>query len=93
MRTLLLRLRLHRLEREHAADPQSPEYLYLVLQSKRLSLSATIGRFRPATLPVWPLLLAVTVIKTLDLWIANQIVRSLINERDLMDRSRQSRGV
>jgi len=87
VRSALLRLRVHRLAREHAADPNSAEYLYLVQQSRRLSLSKSIARLRPRNLLILPLLLPVIVVKTVDLWIANQIIRSLINERDLIRQS------
>jgi len=87
VRSALLRLRVHRLAGEHAADPNSAEYLYLVQQSRRLSLSKSIARLRPRNLLILPLLLPVIVVKTVDLWIANQIIRSLINERDLIRQS------
>jgi len=83
----LLRLRVHRLAGEHAADPNSPEYLYLVQQSRRLSLSKSMARLRPRNLLILPVLLPVIVVKAMDLWIANQIIRSLINERDLIRQS------
>lgn len=86
-RTALLRLRVHPLAREHATDPYSPEYLYLVQQSKRLSLAASIARLRPRNILAFPVMLPVVAVKTLDLWIANQIIRSLINERDLMEQT------
>ena len=81
----LLRLRVHRRVGWPPPDPNSPEYLYLVQQAKRLSLSASIGRLRPGNLLLFPLLLLVIMVKALDIWIANQIIRSLINERDLLD--------
>ncbi len=39
----LLRLRVLVLDHEHAHDPFSPEYLYLLQQQKRLDLSKTSG--------------------------------------------------
>ena len=86
-RSALLRLRVHRLAGEHAADPYSDEYLYLVQQSKRLSLSTSMARLRPRNLLVLPLVLPIIMVKAMDLWIANQLIRSLINERDLIERS------
>jgi len=90
VRSALLRLRVHRLAGEHATDPNSPEYLYLVQQSKRLSLSNSMARLRPRNLLILPLLLPVVIVKAVDLWIANQIIRSLINERDLIRQSLRS---
>lgn len=87
VRSALLRLRVHRLATEHAADPNSAEYLYLVQQSKRLSLSASMAQLRPRNLLILPVLLPVIIAKAMDLWIANQIIRSLINERDLVEQS------
>lgn len=87
VRSALLRLRVHRLAGEHAADPNSAEYLYLVQQSKRLSLSTSMARLRPRNLLLLPWLLPLIMVKATDLWIANQIIRSLINERDLVRQS------
>jgi hypothetical protein len=81
---LLLHLRLHRLTDEQNLDPASDAYLYLVLQQKRLSLSATYGKLRPRTILLWPFLLALVAIKTLDLAVSNQIVAAMLNERRLM---------
>jgi hypothetical protein len=92
VRSVLLKLRVHRLAGEHAADPNSAEYLYLVQQSKRLSLSTSIARLRPRNLLIFPLLLPVIMVKATDLWIANQIIRSLINERDLIEQSLRPDG-
>jgi hypothetical protein len=71
-------------------DPHSPEYLYLIQQSKRLSLANSIARLRPKNILIVPVLLPVILTKAIDLWIANQLIRSLINERDLMEQSRRS---
>lgn len=90
VRSVLLRLRVYHLGREHAAEPYSPEYLYLVQQAKRLSLSASMARLRPRYLLIMPLVLAVIAVRSFDLWIANQIIRSLINERDLREQSLRS---
>ena len=87
VRAALLRLRLHRVAGKPVGDPYSPEYLYLVQQSKRLSLATSVARLRPRNLLILPLVVPVILIKTVDLWIANQIIRSLINERDLMRQS------
>jgi hypothetical protein len=91
-RWALLRLRIHRLPSKHTADPYSPEYLYLVQQSKRLSLSTSIGRLRPKNLFIFPMIVPIILVKAVDLWIANQVIRSLINERDLIEQSLRSRG-
>jgi hypothetical protein len=80
----LLRLRILVLDREQAADPFSVEYLYLVQQRKRLSLSATIGRLRPRNIPLFPVIVVIAFVKYLDLLVTNQIVQSLINEEILM---------
>jgi hypothetical protein len=72
---------------EHAADPFSPEYLYLIQQSKRLSLSTSMARLRPRYLFILPLVLPIIIVKAMDLWIANQVIRSLINERDLIEQT------
>lgn len=84
VRKTLLRLRVYPLGNEYNLDPYSPEYLYLAQQRKRLSLSASVSRLRPRYLLISPYILATIVVKLVDLWIANQIIRSLINERDLM---------
>ena len=77
----LLMLRVIVLDREYAADPYSPEYLYLIQQQKRLGLSRTVGRLRPRNLPAFPLIILIVLIKAMDLFVTNQIVKSLINER------------
>jgi hypothetical protein len=78
-------MRVLRLGTEHAADPFAPEYLYLVLQQKRLSLSATVGRLRPRNILLFPFILPIILVRLLDLSISNQIVQSLISERFLME--------
>jgi hypothetical protein len=80
----LLRLRILVLDREHTTDPFSAEYLYLVQQRKRLSLSRTVGRLRPGNIPLFPVIVVIALVKYLDLLVTNQIVQSLINERILM---------
>ena len=44
-----------------AVDPYSLEYLYLVQQSKRVSLSASISRLRPRYFLISPLIVAIVV--------------------------------
>ena len=83
-RAALLRLRLHRAPHAYVTDPYAPDYLYLVQQAKRLSLSQTMARLRPRNALLLPVLLAILLVKVIDLHITNQIVRSLINERDLI---------
>jgi hypothetical protein len=67
-------------------DTLSPEYLYLVQQSKRLSLVRTLNRFGPRNILEWPLVLAVALVKLADLILSNALIRSLINEHDLLKR-------
>ncbi len=86
-RAWLLTARVHRVPGGHALDPQSPEYLYLVQQRKRLSLAASVGRIRPRNLPLLPVIGLIVAAKAVDLWITNEIVRSLVNERDLLRQS------
>jgi hypothetical protein len=90
VRAALLRLRIYRVPAGYAADPYSPEYLYLVQQSKRLSLSNSIAHLRPRNILFVPVLLPIILVKAVDLWIANQLIRSLINERDLILQSLRS---
>ncbi len=92
VRSALLRLRVHRLASKHAADPYSAEYLYLVQQSKRLSLSTSMAWLRPRNFLILPLVLPVILVKAIDLWIANQVIRSLINDRDLIRQSLRPDG-
>lgn len=82
----LLRVKIHRVPEGHALDPQSADYLYLVQQQKRLSLSASVGRLRPRNLLLLPLIVAVVLLKAVDLWIANQVIRAMLNEQDLLAR-------
>jgi hypothetical protein len=84
VRHTLLRLRIYPLDHDYNLDPYSPEYLYLAQQRKRLSLSASVSRLRPRYLLISPFILVIIAVKLVDLWIANQIIRSLINEHDLM---------
>jgi hypothetical protein len=88
----LLRLRVLLLDHEHAHDPFSPEYLYLVQQQKRLSLSRTLGRLRPANILLFPAILLVAWVKCLDLRITNVIVQAMINERILLRHVAGARG-
>jgi hypothetical protein len=87
----LLRLRVLVLDREFAADPYAPEYLYLIQQQKRLSLSVTVGRFRPRNAVLFPVIILIVLIKALDLFVTNQIVQSLLNERQLLDHLTRAR--
>lgn len=90
-RNWLLKARIHRLPKEYPLDPQSPEYLYLVQQRKRLSLAASVGRLRPRNALLLPFIGTIVLLKAADLWIANLMIRSLINERDLLRLSDQAR--
>jgi hypothetical protein len=89
-RFALHRLRVYPLAGRQLVDTNSPEYLYLIQQSRRLSLAASIARLRPRNVLMFPLVLSIVFIKAVDLWITNQIVRSMINERDLMEQSLRS---
>ena len=82
-RTLLLKIRIGTLAEPTVADPQAPAYLFLIQQSKRLSLSRSIGHVRPRNLLLLPLLVAIILVKAVDLWLTSLLIRSLINERDL----------
>lgn len=91
LQRLLARMVLHPLRLlpapgEVPRDAFTPEYLYLVQQGKRLSLVRTLHNFRLRTLPLWPLLLLIAVVKLTDLVLANALIRSLINEHDLRQR-------
>jgi len=92
IRELVLRLRMYRVSELTPMDPSSPEYLYLVQQCKRVSLSRTLGRLSLWNAPLWPLILAIVVFKWADLVLANALIRSLINERDLLRQSKDERG-
>jgi hypothetical protein len=85
-RAALLRARVHRVPEGHALDPQSADYLFLVLQQKRLSLAASVGRLRPRNALLLPAIAAVVLLKLFDLWIANQIVRAMLHEQALLER-------
>jgi len=86
VRAILLRAKVHRVPEGHTLDPESADYLYLVLQRKRLSLSASVGRLRPRTLPLWPIIALIVLLKTLDLCIATQIIRAMLTEQLLLER-------
>jgi hypothetical protein len=88
----LLRLRVLVLDREHAHDPFSPEYLYLLQQEKRLRLSRTLGRLRPRNLLLFPAILAIAWVRCIDLRVTNLIVQAMINERILLRHVAGGRG-
>jgi hypothetical protein len=73
-------------------DPHSPEYLYVAQQAKRLSLVRTLDSFRLGNLPLWPVLSVIALAKWTDLTISNALVRSLINEYDLLQRIAREPG-
>ena len=91
IRRFLLHFRIHRLAEPVNASPQSPEYLYLVQQTKRLSLAASIGRFSRRNFLLWPFLVALVIVKWIDLKIANALIASFINEMALLKLSTQAR--
>jgi len=86
-RSMLRPLRVLRVSRAIPNDPMSPEYLYLVQQSKRVSLVQTLNSFHSNNLRSWPLLVALVMFKWIDLRLSNSIIRSLINEHDLLKRT------
>lgn len=91
IRMLLLRLRVHRLGGPASVNPNSLEYLYLVQQSKRISLAATVGRFSRWNILIWPVLAVVVLIKWLDLSLTTTLVRAFINESVLLKLSAEGR--
>ena len=92
IRRFLLHFRIHRLAEPVHASPQSTEYLYLVQQTKRLSLAASIGRFSRRNFLLWPLLVALVIVKWIDLKIANAVISSFINEMALLKLSAEARA-
>ena len=91
-RAAVLRIRIIKAEQQGPIDPFAPEYLYLVLQHKRLSLCATVGRLRPGNILLFPVIVPIILVKLVDLALSNQIVRSLITEQDLAERICRSRA-
>jgi hypothetical protein len=85
-RKILRPLRVLRVSVGLPPDPLSPEYLYLVQQSKRIALVQTLNLFRFDNFWSWPVLVACVVLKWLDLGLSNSLIRSLINEYDLLNR-------
>ena len=83
-RAVLRPLRVLRASGPVPSDAFSPDYLYLVQQSKRVSLVRTLNQFQLRTILTWPVLLVIVALKWIDLAIANSLVRSLINEHDLL---------
>jgi len=92
IRLFLLNLRTHALAGPVITKPYSVEHLFLIQQSKRVSLSMTIGRFSRWNFLLWPFLTMVVVIKWIDLSLATTVIRSLINEFVLQRLSAESRG-
>ena len=90
-RTVLLRARVHEVPEGYAADPHSAAYLYIVQQRKRLALAACIGRLRPRNIALFPVIAGIIALRAGDLWIANLVIRALINERDLLAQDRRPR--
>lgn len=90
MGVLLRRLRVLKVAGTVPADPCAPEYLYLVQQSKRLSLVRTMHNFRLGNVLLWPVLVIAVLAKWVDLAISNTLIRALINEYDLLQRAASS---
>lgn len=84
--SILLRFRIHPAPEQRGVDPRSLEYLYLVQQRKRLALAASVGRLRPRNILLFPFIVLSVLLRLADLSIANQIIRSMLNERDLQRR-------
>ena len=84
-RRLLRPVRVLRVSENIPFDPLSPEYLYLVQQSKRVSLLRTLGALTSDNLRSWPVLLAAALVKWMDLKLSNTLIRSMINEHQLLD--------
>jgi hypothetical protein len=72
-------------------DPHSPEYLYLVQQSKRVSLLQSLSAVRSDNLRHWPLLFAAAIVKWIDLKLSNTLIQSLINEYKLLEITNRDR--
>ncbi|WP_158322646.1 hypothetical protein [Acidisphaera rubrifaciens] len=68
----------------HDLDPDSLAYLYVVQQRRRLILAEQLARLRQSGLVALPYRTAVVLVRAVDLWIANQIIASLINEHALL---------
>lgn len=92
IRRFLLHFRTHRLSGPVTAKPSSAEYLYLVQQSKRISLATTVGRFSRWNILLWPYLTLLVLMKWIDLSIATTIIRSFINESVLQRLSAEGHG-
>jgi hypothetical protein len=67
-------------------DTFSPEYLYLAQQSKRLALVRALGGFRLRNVLLWPVVAVAVLFRWVDLVLSNALIRSLINEHDLLNR-------
>src|ERR1700722_1116223 len=89
-RRILRPLRILHVTTPVPSDPLSPEYLYLVQQSKRESLIRTLNSFRSTNLLSWSILLGVVLVKWLAWVRANSLMRSLINEHDLLRRAEEA---
>jgi hypothetical protein len=83
-RRMLQPVRVLQISAVSAPDPMSPEYLYLVQQCKRLGLVQTLDSFKFDNVRQWPGLLAIAAFKWLDLSLSSTLIRSLINEHDLL---------
>ena len=90
-RSALLRTRVHEWAQPAGIDPHSPEFLYLVQQAKRVAFSRAVGAFRLRAVLLWPWFLLVLLARWADLAMANTLVRSLINEHDLLRLAQQQR--
>lgn len=67
-------------------DPNSLEYLYVIQQSKRLSLVRTFNAVKSNNIRRWPVLFSIVLVKWLDLALANTLIKALINEHELIQR-------
>jgi hypothetical protein len=91
-RRMLRPVRVLQISAGNAPDPMSPEYLYLVQQCKRLGLVQTLDSFKSDNMRQWPRLLAIAAVKWMDLSLSSTLIRSLINEHDLLLRCVDGEG-
>jgi hypothetical protein len=66
--------------------PNSLEYLYLIQQSKRLSLVRTYNSIKSNNLRSWPVLFSILLVKWFDLVLSNTLIKAMINEHELMQK-------
>ena len=67
-------------------DAHSLEYLYLVQQSKRLALIQSLNEFSSQRMRDWPCIVFMAVLRFIDLARSNVLIRSMVNEHDLLQK-------